>query len=146
MFVEQQEYKIMGLEHDKEKLEKALEENKATTLALEVIREEAMNLNDNMNLEKKKCFCILNVIHRNIDDQIRLEDQIDEIKDMYQKDNNYFDRIIYWRGVYKDPCDTLPTYSNKQKLKGQVFLTHGNPYCRTSELFGKELPRPAKDC
>jgi hypothetical protein len=41
-----------------------LEENKATTLALEVIRAEAMALNEELKSEQKKCFCILNDIQK----------------------------------------------------------------------------------
>jgi hypothetical protein len=32
-----------------------------------------------------------------------MEDQMDEIKDQYQKESNAFDRIIDWKGVYKIP-------------------------------------------
>jgi hypothetical protein len=48
------------LEQEKENLEKDLEENKATTLTLEVIREEAMELNERLKFEKKECLCLLN--------------------------------------------------------------------------------------
>jgi hypothetical protein len=58
------------------------------------------------------------IYRRERDDQIRLEDQIDEIKDIYQKANDAFDRIIDWQGVYKNPPNTLPLYTSKQNLKG----------------------------
>jgi hypothetical protein len=89
-FVEEQGYNIFGLVRDKEKNKKYLEGNQAITLDLEVIREEAMNLNEKLKLEQKKYFYILNYIKRNMDDHMRLEDQIDEIKYRYQKDNNVF--------------------------------------------------------
>jgi hypothetical protein len=62
-FIEQQGYQILGLEKEKEKLEKDLEENKETTLSLEVIRAEAMELNEKLKSEKKECLCLLNDIH-----------------------------------------------------------------------------------
>jgi len=86
-----------------------------------------MNLNENLKSKQNKCFYILNDIQRNKDDQLRLEDQIDEIKYMYQKTDNAFDRILDWQGVYKDPLETHPIYSKKKTLKGQLFFNTWKP-------------------
>jgi hypothetical protein len=57
-------------------------------------------------------------------DQLRLEDQIDEIKDRYQKENNAFDIILDWQRVYKDPPTTLAPYSRKTKAKIPCLLRY----------------------
>jgi hypothetical protein len=49
--IEQQRYHNKGLEHEKEKLEEVLEENKENTLALEVIKEETIELNEKIRSE-----------------------------------------------------------------------------------------------
>jgi hypothetical protein len=95
-FIEQLEHKIQGLEQDKERLEKTLEESKIGTLILESLKVEATTVNEELKSEQKKCFCILNDIQRNIDDQTRLEDQMEEIRDKYQKAQDAFDRIVDW--------------------------------------------------
>jgi len=84
----------MGLIQDKDKLQKALEENKET-LALEVIMEEAKKLNERLKSEQKECLCLLNDIQIDRDDQLMIEDQMDEIMDQYHKSNDDFDRIIH---------------------------------------------------
>jgi len=44
-----------------------------------------MELNEKPNSKKKECLCLLNDIHENIYNQLNLEDQMDEIKEQYQK-------------------------------------------------------------
>jgi len=56
---------------------------------------------------------VLNDIQNNIDDQIRLEDHIDEIMDICQKDKDAFNRIIDWQDVYKNLPNNLPLYTNR---------------------------------
>jgi hypothetical protein len=73
-FLEQQEHKILGLEQYKENLERDIEENKERTLSLEVLREEATTVNEELKSEQNKCFSVLNGIQMNRDDQIRVED------------------------------------------------------------------------
>jgi hypothetical protein len=86
-----------------------------------------MELNEKLKSEQKEFLCLLNDIHIDMDDQLRPEFQMEEIKDQYQKENNAFDRIIDWKGVYKNPLDTLPLYSARKKLKDQVFFNTWKP-------------------
>jgi hypothetical protein len=53
---------------------------------------------------------------------LKLEDQIAKIRDQYQKENDAFDMIIDWKGVYKNLLATLPCYSRKERIKYQVFF------------------------
>jgi hypothetical protein len=50
---------------------------------LETIKEEAKDTNEELRMVQKKCFCVLNDIQRNKDDQIKLEDQMEEMRDRY---------------------------------------------------------------
>jgi hypothetical protein len=70
-------------------------------------------INEELKSEQKKYFCVLNDIQRNRDDQLRLEDQIEEIRDKYQNPDDAFDRIVDWKGLYKILPNTLPLYTAK---------------------------------
>jgi hypothetical protein len=89
-------------------------------------------------------FYVLNDIQRNRDDQIRLEDHIEEIRDKYQKDNDSFDRIIDWQGVYKNPPDTLPLYTTRQRLKDQVFFDTWKPLLEDIQNIQKVVTKAYK--
>jgi hypothetical protein len=143
-FVEQQSYQIMGLEQEKEKLEEVLEENKENTLSLEVIKAEEIELNEKLRYEQKECLCLLNDMQVDQDDQLRLEDQIVEIKDQYQKVNDAFDRIIDWQGVYKDPPTTFPSYSRKEKIKDQVFFDTWKPLLKYIQAIQETTTKACK--
>jgi hypothetical protein len=94
---------------------------------LEVRRQEGMKLNEKLKSEQKESICLLNDTHIDKDDKLKLEVRMDEIKDQYQKENDSFERIIGWQGVYKNPLDTLPLYSAKRKLKDQIFFDTWKP-------------------
>jgi hypothetical protein len=71
------------------------------------------------------------------DDQLRLEDQIAEIRDQYQKENDAFDKIVDWQGVYKNPPATLPCYSRKERIKYQVFFDTWKPLLEDIQVIQK---------
>jgi hypothetical protein len=56
-----------------------------------------------------------------------LEYQIAEVEDQYREENDSFDRITDWKGVYKDPPTTFPSYSRKEKIRDQVFFDTWKP-------------------
>jgi hypothetical protein len=51
---------------------------------------------------------------------------MEEIIDKYKKAQYYFDKIVYWQSVYKNPLDTLPLYTTRQKIKYQVMFDTWN--------------------
>jgi hypothetical protein len=59
-FMEQQKYQILGLEQEKQKLEKALEESKTSTLIVETVKAKALELNEKLKSEQKEFLCLLN--------------------------------------------------------------------------------------
>jgi hypothetical protein len=110
----------------KKKLEKAIEENKATILSLEVIRTTTMELNEKLIFEQKEFLCLLNDMQAHRYDQLRLEDQIEEIEEQYQKASDSFDRVIDWQGVYKYPLTHYHYTPRKRNLKTKSSLIHGS--------------------
>jgi hypothetical protein len=43
-----------------------------------------------------------------MDDQIRLTDQMHELKDQHKRAQDAFDKILYWKSVYLEPPGTFP--------------------------------------
>jgi chromosome segregation ATPase len=121
-FSEQQGHKILGLEQEKQKLENVIKENDKETIIIRTVKEEANNVNEELKKVQREYFCVLNSIHTYRDDQIRLNDQINEIKDKYKKAQEAFEKMINWQSVYLEPPSTLPKYNEKKKLKDQVLF------------------------
>jgi hypothetical protein len=71
------------------------------------------------------------------DDQLRLEDQIAKIRGQYQQENDAFDKIVDWQGVYRNPPSTLPCYSRKEKIKDQVFFDTLKPLLEDIQVVQK---------
>jgi len=63
-------------------------------LILETIEEEAKYTNEDLRMVQNKCFCVLNDIQRNRDDQIKLEDHMEEMRDRHKKAHDAFDIIV----------------------------------------------------
>jgi hypothetical protein len=93
---------------------------------------------------QKKCFCVLNYIQRNKDDQTKLEDQMEGMRDKYQKARDAFDIIVYWKSVYSNPPSTLPLYTTKQKIKYQVLFDTWKPLLEDIKRIQKTVTKTYK--
>jgi hypothetical protein len=92
---------------------------------------------------QKECLCILNNIQTYRDDHIRLNSQINEIKDKYKKAQEPFDKMINWKSVYLEPRGALPKYNEKQKLKDQMLF---DPWKDILEDIGETQQLATKAC
>jgi hypothetical protein len=61
---------------------------------LEIVKEEDKDTNEELRSVHKECFCLLNEIHKNKGDQLKLGMHIENIKDKYQKAQNFYEKII----------------------------------------------------
>jgi hypothetical protein len=93
-----------------------------------------VELNDKLKSEQKELLCFLNDIQIGRDDQLRLEDQMDEIRDQYQKESDVFYKVIDWYVLYTDPPNTLPLFSRKRKLKDQVLFNAWKPLVKDIQI------------
>jgi hypothetical protein len=125
--MEQQKYLIPGLRQEKQKLEKALEESKTSTLAFEIVKAKQLELNEKLKSEQKEFLFLLNDMQTKQNDQRRLQDRMTEIKEQYQKANDAFDKIVDWQKLYRDPSTILPLYTGKEKLRYHVFFDTWKP-------------------
>jgi hypothetical protein len=87
---------------------------------------------------------VLNDIQRNIDDQIKLQDQMDETRDKYKKAQDAFDRILEWQSVYQKPPSTLPLYTSRHKIKDHVLFDTWKPLLEDIKSIQKAVKNTYK--
>jgi hypothetical protein len=69
----------------------------------------------------------LNEIQKNREDQIRMNDQLEDIRRKYQRAQNSFDKIVDWQSVYDNPPNTLSVYTSRKNIKDQVLFDTWKP-------------------
>jgi hypothetical protein len=74
---------------------------------------------------QKKFFFLLHNIQKNWSDHLKIGQQMNIVKEKYQKVQGAYDHIINWKDICDNPPNTLPVYTTKQKIKDQMLLNAG---------------------
>lgn len=97
-----------------------LEEKNQETSVVEVIQEEAMEVNDDLMKIQSRVFHTLGDVQRHYDDLVMLQEQVDEQRSQYKEVQRAFDKEAGWNEMHTQTPETLPKYSAKQKMKNQI--------------------------
>jgi hypothetical protein len=65
-------------------------------------------------------------------------------KRQISKGQDSFDRIVDWQSVYKNPPDTLPLYTTRQKIKDQVLFDTWKPLLEDIQSIQKIVTKEYK--
>jgi hypothetical protein len=83
------------------------------TVVMETVKENFVEVNENLMDMQKKLFYVLNKIHNAKSIQIKLSLQVKTMKEKYQKAQEAHSKIIEWKDSNQSSPNTLPVYSEK---------------------------------
>jgi len=99
-----------------------MNENMQGELALKVVQEEIVGVNEDLRKKQTRFFRTLNDIQRHHDDLITLQEQIKEKRSQYKKAQHAFDKVVDSREMYIETPAILPKYSVKKNTKDQILF------------------------
>jgi hypothetical protein len=123
------------LQQDNHLLEKTVEERKKKIVVPEIIKEESIRENEALRDMQKKLFLSLHNIQKNWSDHMNIGQQMNVMKEKYQKVQNAYDHIIQWKDVCDNPPNTFPVYTTKKKIKDHMLLNIGKLFSITWKIL-----------
>jgi hypothetical protein len=125
IFNERSEREVRRLQHDNDLLKKSVEESQNQTVSLDTIKAEAIKKNEELQDSQKRLFYALNKILKARSDQDKLSIQVKEMHEKYQKSLDTYNRVTEWQDIQQNFPETLPVYSDKQKIRDHRLLNVG---------------------
>jgi hypothetical protein len=104
------------LEAERQKLKTTMEENKTSTLVVDTIKTQALELNERFATEQKEFLNLLGNIQTGREEQLRLQDKLVEIQGRYQESHEALEKMLGWKDMCETPPTTLPVYSDRERL------------------------------
>jgi hypothetical protein len=107
-----------------------MEENMTSTLVVETIKTQALELNERFATEQKEFLNLLGNIQTGREEQLRLQDKLVEIQGRYQESHEALEKMLSWQDMCETPPTTLPVYSIEKDSDIRYSLTLVNPFSR----------------
>ena len=98
------------------KLNKTIEEIKASTFTEESIKAQVLELSEEFVIGKNELLDILNNIWAKREEQLRLQDKLVEIQGRYQEAHEALENMLSWQDMCKTPPTTFSVHSDREIL------------------------------
>jgi uncharacterized protein (DUF3084 family) len=94
-----------------------VEESKTKMIVVEIFREEAIKMNEELWDSHKKLFYALNKILKAKSDQGKLNMQVRNMQEKYQRAQESYSRVTEWKDTHQNSPETLPAYLDKRESR-----------------------------
>jgi hypothetical protein len=134
----QQDTHNRELEAERQNLKTATEENKTSTLAVDTIKTQALELKERFTTEQKEFLYLLSNIQTGREEQLRLQDKLVDIQGRYQVAHEALEKMLGWQDMCETPPNTLSIYSDRERLRYQIFFDTCKPLFKNVQVTQKE--------